>query len=98
MLLRLRHVKKEIVRPLGRALTRNLVDYKYVISLIETNVLAPLIENRKIPLLGGHVSSSKSLDVMTSFERVTEAISEEEEEEEEADDKALGEDVVMGEG
>ena len=97
MFLKFRYIKKEIVRPLDRVFTRNLVNYKYVINLIETNVFVSLIENRKIPLLGGHISSSKSLDIITSFERITEAISEKEEEKEEADDKILEENVVIGE-
>ena len=71
------------------------MDYKYVISLIEINVFIFLIKNRKIPLLGGYISSSKFLNIITSFERVTEAISEEEKEKEETDDKALGENVVI---
>ena len=95
MLLKFRYIKKEIVRPFNKTLTRNLVDYKYIISLIETNVFISLIKNRKIPLLGGYISLSKSLDIIISFERVTEIIFEKEEEEKETDDKILGEDVVI---
>ena len=95
MFLRFRYIKKEIVRPFDRAFTRNLVDYKYVISLIETNVFISLIENRKILLLEGHINLSKFLNIIISFERITEAISEEKEKKKEADDKTLEKDVVI---
>ena len=95
MFLKFRYIKKEIVRPLDKAFIRNLVDYKYVINLIETNVFISLIENRKILFLGGYINLSKSLNIITSFERVTEAISEKKKEKKKADDKALGEDVVI---
>ena len=71
------------------------MDYKYVISLIEINVFISLIKNRKISFLGGYISLSKSLNIITSFERITEAISEKKEKKEETDDKALGENVVI---
>ena len=71
------------------------MDYKYVINLIETNVLIPLIKNRKIPLLEDYINLSKFLNIIISFERVTEAISEKEKEKKKIDDKILGENIVI---
>ena len=95
MLLKLRYIKKEIIRPFDKTFTRNLVNYKYVISLIEINIFISLIKNRKISFLKGYISLSKSLNIIISFERITETISEKKEEEEKTDDKILKKDVVI---
>ena len=71
------------------------MDYKYVINLIEINVFISLIKNRKILFLGDYINLFKSLDIITSFERIIKVIFEKEEEEEETNNKILKKDVVI---
>ena len=71
------------------------MNYKYVISLIETNVFISLIKNRKIPFLENYINLSKFLDIITSFEKITEVIFEKKKKKKEIDDKILEENVVI---
>ena len=48
------------------------MDYSRVMELIYNNVLEPLVNNRPLPLLEGHSTTTKPLDVMTAFQKAHE--------------------------